>query len=501
MPDRRPSCLLAWPRRTPGVAVVGLLGSALLVLTAGRAVISDQVQPATTWWGLLTPLAAGPWRGLVPLGEFAGVALLAAAWVWLLRLVREGRLGPGGVGRIAACWAVPLVAGPPLLSLDAYSYLAQGHLQHIGLNPYLVGPQASGPGPFLDAVDPRWRLTSSPYGPLAMIAARLCAALGPSAGLVALHVIAAAALTVCGVLLAALCAPGRQAFALAMAVANPLVLLELLGAGHWEALVAVAVLGALLLWQRGHPLMAIAVASAGSAVKAPIIVAVVVLAGLHVAADSSVPVRLRAAGGAVVAAVLPWLLAAAVQPDALGFVAGLRSSLSGRTIYGPSTAVTELLAGAGHVAGTDVDFARLLSAVQLAGIAAAAALALALLLTARRRPPAETIGLTLLGVALLGPVVYPWYLTWGLFPLVAAGRAGRRLSGLSVAAIFTALPGCQQLSVFLPARTTPSAPWVVAAAVVIVSLAVMLWARREATAYASVVAMPRLIDKALVHVP
>jgi hypothetical protein len=81
-------------------------------------------------------------------------------------------------------------------------------------------------------------------------------------------------------------------------------------------------------------------------------------------------------------------------------------------------------------------------------------------------------------------VVYPWYLTWGLFPLVAAGRAGRWLGRLSVAAIFTALPGCQELSVLLPAGTTASASWAIAAAVVTVSLAVMLRARREATAAA-----------------
>ncbi|MDX6257179.1 MAG: alpha,6-mannosyltransferase [Frankiales bacterium] len=483
MPDRRLWGLWAWPRRTPGVAVLGLVGSVLLVLTAGRAAIIDQVTPATTWWGLLSPLS-GPLRGLVPLGELAGVALLAVAWMWLLRLVREGRLGLAGVAKVAACWAVPLVVGPPLLSLDAYSYLAQGHLVHVGMDPYRVGPQASGPGPFLDAVDPHWRLTPSPYGPVALVLARLCAAAGPSAGLVALHVIAAAALAGCGVLLAALCAPGRRPFALAMGVANPLMLLELLGAGHWEALVGVGVLGALLLWQRGHPLMAVAVASAASAVKVPMLVAVVVLAGLYVAGHASIRCRLRAAGGAVVAAVVPWLLAAAVQPHALGFLAGVRSSLSARTLYGPSTAATEIIAAAGHAVGIDVEFDELLAAMQLAAIVAAAAMVVLLVLTARRRPAAETIGLTLLVAALLGPVVYPWYLTWGLFPLVAAGKAGRWLGRLSVAAIFTALPGCQELSVLLPAGAPASASWATAAAVVIVSLAVMLRARREATAAA-----------------
>jgi alpha-1,6-mannosyltransferase len=466
------------------MTAVGLGGSLLLVLTAGRAAITDQVRPAPSWWGLLSTPSDALVRGLVPLGELAGVALLATAWIWLLRLIREDRLGLADVAKVAALWAVPLVVGPPMLSLDAYSYLAQGHLQHVGLDPYRVGPQALGSGPFLDAVDPRWRFTSSPYGPVALLLSRLCAAVGPTAGLVVLHVIAAAALVGCGVLLAALCPPDRRPFAVAMGVANPLVLLQLLGAGHWEAVVGTAVLSALLLWRRGHPQTAVMAASLGAAVKVPLVLAVVVIAGLHVAAQPSLRGRVRAAGAAVAATVVPWLLTAAVQPDALGFLPGLKSSLTGRTIYGPSTALSEALAAAGHAVGATVHFNSLMSDVQLAAMLAAAALVAFLLLTARRRPAAETIGLTLLAAALLGPVVHPWYLTWGLFPLVAAGKAGRWICRLCVGSIFTALPGCQELTVFLPAGSAAAALWAVVAATVAVGLTAMVRAGREATATA-----------------
>jgi alpha-1,6-mannosyltransferase len=248
--------------------------------------------------------------------------------------------------------------------------------------------------------------------------------------------------------------------------------------------VGAAVLGALLLWRWGYPQAAVMAASAGSAVKVPLVLAVVVLAGLHVAAQPSLRDRVRAAGGAVAAAVVPWLLAAAVQPDALGFLAGLKGPLSGRTTYGPSTVVSEALAEAGHAVGVTVNFNSLLADVQLAAMLAAAALVVFLVLTARRRPAAETIGLTLLGAALLGPVVYPWYLTWGLFPLVAAGKAGRWICRLCVGSIFTALPGCQQLMVFMPAGAAAAVPWAVVAATVAVGLIAMLRAGREATATA-----------------
>jgi alpha-1,6-mannosyltransferase len=50
----------------------------------------------------------------------------------------------------------------------------------------------------------------------------------------------------------------------------------------------------------------------------------------------------------------------------------------------------------------------------------------ALLLTVRRRDPLATCGIALLTLALLGPVLYPWYLVWGSVPLAMAGGVPRR---------------------------------------------------------------------------
>jgi hypothetical protein len=71
--------------------------------------------------------------------------------------------------------------------------------------------------------------------------------------------------------------------------------------------------------------------------------------------------------------------------------------------------------------------------------------------TGGRCAPAETVSLGLLTVAVLGPVLYPWYLAWGLLPLlVATRRFDGLVVGLSVTGVFTALPGCQHLVVLLP---------------------------------------------------
>jgi alpha-1,6-mannosyltransferase len=61
-----------------------------------------------------------------------------------------------------------------------------------------------------------------------------------------------------------------------------------------------------------------------------------------------------------------------------------------------------------------------LDAVLAAGLLAGAAVAAVLLWRTPRLGPARAAGLALLAVALLLPVVQPWYVLWGLLPLAAA---------------------------------------------------------------------------------
>ena len=66
-------------------------------------------------------------------------------------------------------WCAPLLFTAPLFSQDAYSYLAQGALVHLGLDPYRDAPAVlaqHGQAHVLNAVSPFWRHTTAPYGPL-----------------------------------------------------------------------------------------------------------------------------------------------------------------------------------------------------------------------------------------------------------------------------------------------------------------------------------------------
>jgi|NGEPerStandDraft_4_1074533.scaffolds.fasta_scaffold00209_2 alpha-1,6-mannosyltransferase len=465
---------LAGPVLAP--AVGGLVGSLLVLVTAGRAATVPGATPPSRWWGLLAPVHGDWMPGLVPLALIAGVSLLLGSWLRLVQLAKHGQLSIPAVGAVAVLWALPLLLGPPLLSLDAYSYAAQGELLRAGGDPYRVGPEALGGGSALAAVDPFWRSARAPYGPLALLTARLATSLGnPVAALLALHLVAALALVLVAVAVCDLSPAHRRPLVLVLAVANPLILLQLLAAAHWEALMVAGLVAALALWRRQHPLAAVAMASVATAVKPPAALAVLVLAAAHVVAVPAIGQRVRATGKVVAAAALPWVLLAPLVPNAAGFLPALSTPLAGRTLYAPTTLLAEIIAVLGHVLGVPVHFDGLLAGTRVLGLALAAVVTAGLLLTWRRRSPAETIGGGLLVVALLGPVLYPWYLSWGLLPLVVAGRRWDwPVTALSAAAVFTALPGCQQLSVFLPVVRPHPGTTFTAATLLAVGVAVLV---------------------------
>src|SRR5947208_15918952 len=146
-----PSAVLPAQRAVWAWVGVGLAG-AIAVALAGPGLAGGPVR----WW-----FSGG--GGVV--GFYAGISAWSFAWLALGRLNIHTRQ----VWVIAAVWSAPLFLGPPLFSQDAYSYLAQGTLLHIGLDPYRDAPAVlaqHGQAHVLNAVSPFWRHTTAPYGPL-----------------------------------------------------------------------------------------------------------------------------------------------------------------------------------------------------------------------------------------------------------------------------------------------------------------------------------------------
>ncbi|MEE8869241.1 MAG: polyprenol phosphomannose-dependent alpha 1,6 mannosyltransferase MptB [Acidipropionibacterium acidipropionici] len=205
------------------------LVEAVAVGTAGSALMA--------WWAWLDEepghseqlhgIEAGPWMlGLI------GLVLLLAAWL------RSAPLR-GGRGLTAICWSLPMLVTRPMLSLDASAYAAQGWLLAHGHNPYLV-PQGQA-GPMAGHVDWHWSGTTAVYPPTSLwiqAAMTRLASDDPFWSVMAMRIPAVVAMIVIAVAvtrLARMAGADPQA-AMWLAVANPLVLLNIVGGAHNDGL-------------------------------------------------------------------------------------------------------------------------------------------------------------------------------------------------------------------------------------------------------------------------
>jgi alpha-1,6-mannosyltransferase len=383
--------------------MAGTLGSAL-VAAGGWG--SGALPPGRSGFALGAPLA------------LAGVLLLSFAW-WRLRT---------GVRQSALLWAAPLLLAPPMFSRDAYAYVGQAALVVRGLDPYAVGPGAL-TGPLVEGVDDVWVDAPSPYGPLWLWLASLVVRVDRLLpALLGMRLLAVLGLLLAGWALHRL--GGDRA--LWLGVANPLVLLHLVAGAHNEALMLGLMLAGLAV---GSVPLAAVLITLGALVKLPALAAlpfvVVVARG-----------RLRAATQAAVASAATAALVAYGTGLGWGWLTTLDAGRARLSLLSVTTGMGVLLPGGD----------RTLDVVLLLGLLAGAALAALALwraaLPAAGGPPATPgdrsagavhgTGAALLAVALLLPVVQPWYVLWGVLPLAAVARP-RLAAALGAGCIVLAL--------------------------------------------------------------
>ncbi|MCU1672739.1 MAG: hypothetical protein JWN77_852 [Frankiales bacterium] len=314
-----------------------------------------------------------------------GTALLLVAW-WLLRSASAR-----AVLTASAVWTLPLVVAPPLFSRDVFLYAGQAVLD----DPYATGP-ASHPGPLLDEVDPIWRELPSLYGPVFLRLAALVVQVTGERPLAAAYGLRL--LEVVGLALVAW-ALRRSPRGLWLTVANPLLLLHGIGGAHNDLLMIGLVAAGL-----AAPLAAgAALIALGALVKAPALLALGFLPLLHRPVVRSYLVAGLAAGATLVLGTL-------VTGLGFGWTGNLSGGNSVKSLLSVST-------GLGKVLGS-------VAVGHAIGLGLAALLVLGLLVTAPRLGVVRALGLAFLAVALLSPVVQPWYLLWAL--VVLAPVAGRR---------------------------------------------------------------------------
>jgi hypothetical protein len=383
--------------------------------------------------------------GLLLLGDLArhleaALLLLAAGFAALAVAAR--RIGAGETGvvvGVALALRLLLLPLPPTLSRDLDRYLWDGRVAAAGENPYRLAPDARELAALRDA---RWerldhRQVPTVYPPLALGLFALAASL-PAPELAWKLLLSAADLGGCVALLSLARRAGVPLSRTVWYAWNPLVVLEVAGMGHLDALGVAAAVAAVAALSTGRSTLAGWAAAAGAMAK------LVPLAAFPLwARASGRPGRfLSAALAATAALVVPWLATTGVP-------AGLSTYAVSWEFDGPlfeplwrvldglgapsaaARAVDALKRWSGQHDGLNRIYPYLYPQFLAKAALAAAMLTLVVRSVRRRDSPAGASGRLFGGVLLCSATVYPWYLLWVL-PWAALARdvAWLALSGL-----------------------------------------------------------------------
>lgn len=377
---------------------------------------------------VLRASAAGRMVGLATV--LVGLWLLSTAWLALSGAAARGLLTAPVVRLAATTWALPMVLAPPLFSRDGWSYAAQGELAARGWSPYDVGPGVLH-GPVIEAVDPRWMSTPSPYGPVVVwLGEHIARATSDPWVMVVLHrcvALAGLALVAWAVARMAGWTGVPDGFALAAALASPAVLVNGVAGLHNDLLmVGLMAVALVVAGERGWAPGALVVGLA-AAVKAPGVLMVVPVAMVSLSAAAGACARVaRVAASAAVAGVTllacGWLTGWGLGwVEALAVPGTVVTPLSLPSVGGSALDALAAAGGWETGAGTFRAAARALALAALAGTG----VALVLRGVVGDRAAAVRSATLLLGAAaLLMPVVHLWYALWVL-PFAAVGRWSR----------------------------------------------------------------------------
>jgi alpha-1,6-mannosyltransferase len=425
---------------------------------------------------------------------YGGLLLLMRVWWGMSRLYARCPGVP--IKRmmwVFALWAMPMLVIAPLFSRDVYSYAAQGEMVSHHMSPYLYGPAQLGNNSYTAPVDPLWANAPAPYGPLFLQIDGFFARITLHNDLATIVLLRLLALV--GVLLIARCIPklarlyhrdGAELFTLM--VLNPVTLLHLIGGAHNDALMLGLLLSGLVAAKEKRPIVAVVLCALATAIKAPAAFGIVYVGWTWLGSQASVRDRIRpvVTAGLLGAGVLGFF--SYVSGLGWGWVTILGTPGAVRSWTAPTTSVALAFTGMAHFLDIGVGFGGVLSVARFLGLLAAAIAAVWLLVNSDRIGTLKALGITLLLVVALGPVVQPWYLSWGLLLLapVALGRLRSLIIGLSMVTAFIELPGGTDLVHSLihgdPLEIVLTLLWIL----FVLTVPLATWERRPSVAVAPV---------------
>jgi alpha-1,6-mannosyltransferase len=434
-------------------ALLGALGTAAIVVGALLGGPSFEAHLPGAWF---FGMPGGPlgWLGtsqtLPPVAAlalvFGGLILLTRVWLGFLRYLKNNHGFPvKRVVLVVVIWAVPLLLAPPLFSRDVYTYAAQGEMVSHNINPYVYGPNVLGSTPFNTFSDPFWANNASPYGPNFLV---LDGGVDQASGhnflidltLLRLLEVAGVALMVAATPTLARWAKRDPAHAVLLGAGSPLVLLSLVAGDHNDALMVGLLMAGLAVARRVGTVPGVMICALAAGVKSPAALGVLFLGWVWAGPDTSTWRRVGHTALAGLIALATMELATLVSGFGWGWVGTTTTAAAAFTGVTPINLVARGVSVLTHVLQVPVSTVHLHPVFEVLGLLAAAYVAYRLLRRAPQDGVVRCLGLALLVLALLSPIVWAWYVTWGV--VVAAAAATTRMRNvLIVISTFWAFAG------------------------------------------------------------
>lgn len=399
---------------------------------------------------------------------FCGIAFLVTGWLLLSRFAVPSWRRPlrpiptRTMWRIFGLWSLPLMVSPPLFTQDIYSYLAQGKIAALGLDPYTAGPVdvLGVTDPLARSVPLIWAYSPAPYGPVALGYGAVISWLTGNSipwGIFSHRIVCILGLALAGwalVKLAERCAVRPQA-ALWLGILNPLAILHLVGGIHNEAVMLGLLLAGLEITMRGtDPHRNVTTVQRW----------LIIIAGLAITASAGmVKITAFIALGFGGVAIARWLggrfhhlVAAAIFSGViagitivtlsyatgvgLGWIHSQGGAAEVKSWMSLPTTLGQLSARLGAILGLGDHERTALTIFRGLGLAIGVMWLIRMLWASYkgRIHPVGALGVATLILVFFFPVVHPWYLLWAILPLAAwANRALFRVSAVLYSTIFS----------------------------------------------------------------
>ncbi len=434
-------------------AILGLVGSAAIVVGSVLGGQSFETHLAGAWFfgmpgGLFGSYAAN--STLPPIVSlalvFGGLILLTRVWLGFLRhLKRNPGFPVKRVVLVVVIWAVPLLLAPPLFSRDVYTYAAQGEMVSHHINPYSYGPNVLGATPFNEMADAVWSGTESPYGSTFLT---VDGALDQASGHQILpDLVLLRLLELAGIALVALATPTLArtlkrdpAHAVLIGAGSPLVLLSLIAGAHNDALMVGLLMAGLAVAKRFGTVPGVILCALAAGVKSPALLGVLFLGWVWAGPAASTRRRIAhtAAAGLIALATMETL--SLVAGTGWGWVRTTTTADASFTGVTPVNVVARAVSIVSHIAQVPISTMTVRPVFSILGLLIAIYVGYRLLMRSPQDGVVRCLGLTLLVLALLGPIVWAWYVTWGVIVLAPAA-VGRLRTVLIVISTFWAFAG------------------------------------------------------------